>query len=248
MKLPKTLLSQTLARFDALIAEGRSIVDAGENIPPTYGTNVATGRNFLTSPGYKQIEAPKFVEWRTKSATLLDRVITRENIHRKAVEEMPDWQASPELLEGGISLLKAIKDDLQQGLLDSLSSQIEAEIASDYMAQAEQLLSEGQTGKCDHVPAAVLAGAVLEKALRTLADNHQPPVPTLNQNGDPKTLNPMIEELKKAGFFNEAKAKQLRGWAAIRNHAAHGEFDQFVKTDVAQMIQGISNFLADYLK
>ncbi len=42
--------------------------------------------------------------------------------------------------------------------------QFEAEIAADYMGQAEELLNEGSSGKYDHVPAAVLAGAVLEKS------------------------------------------------------------------------------------
>jgi uncharacterized protein YutE (UPF0331/DUF86 family) len=67
-------------------------------------------------------------------------------------------------------------------------------------------------------------------------------------NGDPKTLTPLIDDLKKTGVFNELKAKQLRAWADIRNNAAHGEFDQFKRADVDAMIQGINNFLADYLK
>ncbi len=58
----------------------------------------------------------------------------------------------------------------------------------------------------------------------------------------------LIDDLKKAGAFNEIKAKQLRGWADIRNHAAHGEFDQFSSTDVRQMIDGMTTFLADFLK
>ena len=113
------------------------------------------------------------------------------------------------------------------------------------MEQAEGLLKEGQSGKYDHVPAAVLAGAVLEKSLRSLCDKQVPPVPTLNSKGEQKTLNPLIDDLKKSGLFNESKAKQLRAWAAIRNHAAHGEFDQFNRTDVEQLLQGVNNFLAD---
>ena len=116
------------------------------------------------------------------------------------------------------------------------------------MGQAEQLLEEGQSGKFDHVPAAVLSGAVLEKALKTLCDLQQPAIPVLKSDGEPKKMNLLIDDLKKAGLFNEAKAKQLRAWTAIRNHAAHGEFDQFNRKDVEQMIAGVNNFLADYLK
>ncbi len=122
--------------------------------------------------------------------------------------------------------------------------QVEAEIAADYMGQAEQLLAEGQSGKYDHVPAAVLSGAVLEKALRTLCGKQVPPIATVNSKGEPLTLNPLIEALKKAGVFNELKAKQLRAWADIRNKAAHGEFDQFSRHDVEAMIRGIEDFLA----
>jgi hypothetical protein len=125
---------------------------------------------------------------------------------------------------------------------------VEAEVAADYMGQAEGLLREGQPGQFDHVPAAVLAGAVLEKALRTLCNEQHPPVSIVNAKGEPRTLNSLIDELKKAEVFNELKAKQLRSWADIRNAAAHGHFIDFGKVDVAQMISGINNFLADYLK
>lgn len=125
-----------------------------------------------------------------------------------------------------------------------LPNQIEAEIAVDYMAQAENLLEEGQRGKFDHVPAAVLAGAVLEKALRTLATRQGPQVPTTGQKGRPVRLNALIDSHRKTGTYNEATAKQLRAWADIRNHAAHGEFEQFSRSDVELMIKGINAFLA----
>jgi hypothetical protein len=151
-------------------------------------------------------------------------------------------------MQRALGILEALRDDLEKGFLDNFVLKMEAELAADYMGQAEGLLKEGQSGKFDHVPAAVLSGAVLEKALRTLCERQQPPIPTTNANGDHKTLNPLIDDLKKAGVFNELKAKQLRAWADIRNKAAHGEFAQFAKTDVEQMLNGVANFLADYLQ
>jgi hypothetical protein len=113
--------------------------------------------------------------------------------------------------------------------------------------QAEQLLNEGHPGKFDHVPAAVLSGAVLEKGLRTLCGKQQPPVAILDSKDNPKTLNRLVDDLKKAAAFSELKATQLRSWAAIRNKAAHGEFDASTRSDVELMVPGIQNFLADYL-
>ena len=154
---------------------------------------------YETRPAYKQLDSARFVEWRTKVATLLAWVVPKGHVHRSAVEKLPDLHADARILEEAISLLRGVKDDLEHGFLDDLASEIEAGVAGDYMDQAENLLAEGKSGRFDHVPAAVLAGAVLEKALRTLCSQQQPPVPILDTNGKRKTLNPLVDDLKKAG-------------------------------------------------
>lgn len=146
-----------------------------------------------------------------------------------------------------VGLLKAIRNDFEHGFLDDLSEQIEAEIASDYMGQAEQLLAEGQSGKFDHVPAAVLTGAVLENALRKLCQRQSPSILTHKPNGQPLTLGPLIEALKKANAIKQTEAAQLMSWAQIRNKAAHGEFDQFHRGQVESMVRGVEDFLARHL-
>jgi hypothetical protein len=169
-------------------------------------------------------------------------------VHRAAAEGLAKLPVSRESLLEAVSMFRGIKDDLDKGFLDDLATSIEAEVAVDYMGQAEQLLAEGHRGKFDHVPAAVLAGAVLEKALHTLCGQQQPPVPLKGPKGEFKSLAPLVDALKRAGAFNEAKAKQLRAWADLRNLAAHGEFHQFKRGDVENMIAGINGFLADNLK
>lgn len=132
-------------------------------------------------------------------------------------------------------------------MLEDLTEMIEANVAADYLGQAEQLLAEGQPGKFDHVPAAVLAGAILEDALRRLCQRQTPPIPTTKSDGSPKTLDPLIADLQKANVYNKMKGDQLRSWAKIRNYAAHGEFNQFTRQDVEQMLTGVKDFLANYL-
>ena len=116
------------------------------------------------------------------------------------------------------------------------------------MNMAEQLLEEGIPNKFDHVPAVVLAGAILEKSLRDLCHKSNPPIPTIKNENEPYRLNYLIDALKKEGIFNELIAKQLRAWADIRNNAAHGDFEKFKKDDVDLMIKGINSFLANYVK
>lgn len=246
MTLPTNVLAKYLARFDELIAEGKGVHDDMRSSKYELGNVIRRGSPAVIET--HDIDWPRFAEWRTKCKSLLLIVIPRDSAHRLRAEDFDSLSNKKDRLEFGIAFMKGIKDDLEQGFLDSLELKIEAELASDYMGQAEQLLQEGQTGKFDHVPAAVLAGAVLEKSLRAMCDRQVPPVSTTGSKGRSLMLNGLIDGLKKAGQFNEMAAKQLRAWADIRNQAAHGEFDQFKRSDVEVMLKGVTAFLAEHMR
>jgi len=245
MTLPPNLHKKYLDRFDELIQEGESLYQGIKDIPSGFASLAGE----ITRPWTQQeTECHSKVEgWLINYQSLLDKILPLNSIHRQLFTEQKTYWSYVSQLEQCVSRLKGLKDDFAKGLFSDLSLQIEAEIAADYMGQAEQLLAKGQTGQYDHVPAAVLAGAVLEKGLRTLCTKQTPPLPLVDPKGNPLMMNRLIDELKKAGVFNELKAKQLRAWADIRNKAAHGEFSEFNRSDVETMISGINNFLADYL-
>jgi hypothetical protein len=243
MKLPPNLKQQYLSRLDVLIRRGEEV--------PVRSTQILASANLMT--GEKKyrpssdVDWPKFVEWRTACVTLLDQVVPRGSAHRPTVEGFTGLGNSPEKLQFGVAFLRAIREDVAADHLNDLASEIEAEISADYMGQAEQLLLEGASGRYDHVPAAVLAGAVLEKSLRTLCTQLSPPEPTRSTDGKPLRLNALIDTLKKRGAYNELTAKQLRAWAAIRNDAAHGNFGEFNRAQVEAMVTGVGVFLAQNL-
>lgn len=242
MSLPKQIKAQYLARFDELIKEGMAVVNSIQVHPPgNYGNVVMMSTTYTWD--HQRVE-----RWKTNCLTLFEPLVTPGTGLARQIEIFRGTTGEKPRMKKALGILEALRDDLEKGFLDNFVLRVEAEIAADYMGQAEELLKEGQPGAFDHVPAAVLSGAVLEKALRTLCDRQQPQIPTTNANGDHKTLNPLIDDLKKAGVFNELKAKQLRAWADIRNKAARGEFNQFTRSDVEQMLTGIGNFLADYLQ
>jgi len=250
--LPPKLTKKILDRFDELIVEGEAIQKAIKKIP---GKPIRSfiGRGYLdgevrNSPDTYKVDWEDFVKWRTSVKTLLAKIIKPEHTHSKTVESFSELPNKKGGLEYGISILRSLREDFAKGFLVDLKILVEAEIASDYMGQATSLITEGQSGKFDHVPAAVLAGAVLEKSLRTLCVEQTAPIPVAKENGAPKALNILIDDLKKAAVYNETKAKQLRHWAAIRNNAAHGEFDKFDVEQVKQMVEGIKLFLEAYLK
>jgi hypothetical protein len=242
--IPPKTKQKYFERLRELISKGENIEIRTKTIPGE--ENWATGR-ISRSRQVVQIDWPSFVEWRTNCITLLDNIIPSNSIHRATVDGFNSLKNDKGQLQFGVSFLKSIQDDFKNGYLDSLSLEIEAELSGDYMGQAESLLNEGTTGRNDHVPAAVLAGAVLEKSLKTICAQISPPEPTVNEKGNPLMMDALISCLKKRGVFNEIVAKQLRTWAGIRNSAAHGEFENFNRVQVESMLVGIESFLAQYL-
>jgi hypothetical protein len=239
MSLPPKLRATILSRFDQLLDDGKKLVDSIEVIPPH-----SSGSVYITYTTYNW-DPQQLSRWKTNCVTLLTPFAARGEKINEQIDVFTSTGGKKGEVQYCLGILEALRDDFDKGFLDDFAAKIEAELAADYMGQAESLLAEGQSGKFDHVPAAVLAGAVLERGLRTLCEQNK--VPTTTAKGESKTLNPMIDQLRKAGVYNELKAKQLRSWADIRNKAAHGEFDEFNRKDVEQMIQGMTNSLADYI-
>lgn len=87
------------------------------------------------------------------------------------------------------------------------------------------------------VPAAVIAGTVLETTLRKLCKRHPNLTPSDN-------INNMNDELAREAVYNSLQKKQVTAWAGIRNSAAHGRPEEFQPGDVDRMITGIRDFIA----
>jgi hypothetical protein len=199
--------------------------------------------------GYNILEVQQFYSVRTRLLSVLT-LLSSPNLDKLADEVrsigaigfiMPFDAAKV------LGIIRSVQSDYSNGMLTSISKLIEANIAGDYLGQAEQLLTEGKSGNYDHVPAAVLTGAILEDSLRRLCSRQNPTIPINKADGEPKKMAILIEELKKANVYNEIIAKELRLWTGIRNSAAHGKFDEFTREQVEQMLKGVQRFLADYM-
>ena len=222
MSLPNRIDKGILERFDSLIKDGEALVNNSAN----------SGTSYISF---------------STSAKSLFRFVLEELRYKEIQQEIqmlemrsPGRGAPSSVLE----ILRGLKADYESGVLDDLSQMIEATVSYDFMGQAEQLL-DGEKPDYDHIPAAVLAGAVLENGLRRLCQRQSPPIETKWNDGKHKRLNKLIDELQ-GKAFNPAKADQLRSWAKTRNSAGHGEFDDFTRADVEDMIPGIKRFLAEY--
>jgi hypothetical protein len=112
-----------------------------------------------------------------------------------------------------------------------------ADESSDYLEMADHLEDKGY-----HLPAVMVAGAVLEDFLRRLHLTRIGPWP--EDSGS--NLNLLNEALRKAGVYELPVSRQVQAWADIRNLADHGHFDRVELTSVRPMIEGIANFIGQH--
>lgn len=105
-------------------------------------------------------------------------------------------------------------------------------------------MAEGLSGQNYKDPAAVIAGTSLEVHLKSLATKHDLSVKL--PSGAPKKTGALNDELKAAGVYNGLEHKQVTAWLAIRNLAAHGDYDDYDAADVKALIIGVRDFAAKY--
>jgi hypothetical protein len=133
-----------------------------------------------------------------------------------------------------MAVFSAAREDFDGGYLTSIRSLVQAELFDSELDQSKELLKSGYK-----VPAAVIAGTVLETALRELCDR--------NNNIPHGKLDKMNADLARAGVYNANQLKRITAIAGIRNSAAHGKPDQFTDDDVEGMIEDVERFLATHL-
>jgi hypothetical protein len=175
--------------------------------------------------------------WVTKAENMLLQLLGSDHIY---YQRFHGW-AQPVTgqvrmgLAAALQHLNALRDDLGKGRLTSLRSLVTAEVFSDFLDMAAHLLDHGYKD-----PAASLVGAVLERGLRDIAGANGLSVGT----GD--NLTSLSNRLAERAVFNRLTQKSVNVWIALRNHADHGEFDEYTLDDVRNMQQGVNTFLSQY--
>lgn len=241
MSLPDRLKTEYVARLDELIVSGEAM--SMRQHSRVTSANMLTGETRYRH--YDLAAWPQFIEWRTSCIAVLDHLVPQSSLLRKTVDALHTLNNEPSKVEFATAFLKSVRTELIAGSLGSLAHQIEAEVLADYLGQAEALIAGAESG-AEHVAAAVVAGAALERCLRTICGSLTPAEPTVSESGAPLGMTAVIDALKRRQVYNELQAKELRAWAAIRNAAAHGEFSAFTREQVGSMVPGIARFLREH--
>lgn len=182
-------------------------------------------------PFYK-VQSGQYKEWATGVMNLLQRTFGETSVHYKNFSTHYDsfdgWLSN---YEDSFGIFAAAQEDYEGGYLFNIRTLAKAEVLSDALTQAKELLAAGFKD-----PACILARVALESALKDLAGKFSLPEGKLER---------MNADLSKAGAYNMAKQKQITAWAEIGNKAAHGEWATYTAQDASAMVSGVETLVAD---
>lgn len=129
---------------------------------------------------------------------------------------------------------------MEHGLLEgvSIERQAQIDVVSDFLEQAQNLLNAD-----DVHPAAptMIIGAALEEFLRNLVEEAD-----LNIQGKP-SIDSYAKALRGEELITKQDMKDITSWAGLRNHAAHGEWDEVSdKRRIKGMLESVNLFMRKY--
>lgn len=243
-------MNQIQKRFDNLLATANEIDGSKE----TKQVQVLDGIQVINRQPPRRhaetrttIDFELFFRWRTSVESLLFQVFGATHPTYQRFSADARKQNSINMHSDFLyfrSLFLSAKDDVEGGYLFNLRHLVHAEVFANELEQAEYFLSEEYK-----VPAAVVAGTVMESTLRELCSSHFVVILDNNKQDVTRTakLDRMNSELTKANVYNSTRQKQITAWAAIRNNAAHGKPNDFDDTQVRDMISGITDFVANVM-
>jgi len=183
------------------------------------------------------------VEWNDVRASSLSLLATTFGTSHTYYIEFQKHAENSYQYHGKYSLgiLKAARDEIKGGWLETTKGLISAEVFSDFLGMAKHLLEEQYKD-----PTAVMIGSVLEEHLRQLCPSVGVSITLVDAKGNtrPKKADTLNADLAKAGKYNAIDQKQVTAWLGIRNDAAHGNYGAYTKTQVENMLSGVQNFIA----
>ena len=191
---------------------------------------------------FGELSVVQVQQFTTRSIAAIDQIAGRHSVHWDHVLEILDQSRGTEeyRLERLIGIVGALSIDVEGGFLQRNSALIRGEIFSDFLEMATHLVDSNYKDA-----AAVIAGSALEAHIKQLCQNREISLER-ERNGQTRTVNAdtLNAELVKSGAYTNLDQKNVTAWLGLRNDAAHGDYDEYSKQQVALMIDSIRDFIA----
>lgn len=177
--------------------------------------------------------------FRTACLSLLNNLVGKNNAYYTEVINL-EKSNSISVFESIVHILRELRHEVEMGWLARTKQLLAAEIFSDFMEMAFELMKGGYKDA-----SAVMIGSVLERHLRDLCEETGIET-TVMKDGvpRPKKADRLNSELAKHEIYDKLEQKQITAWLDLRNKAAHGEYSEYSKEQVNLMYQGVLDFIA----
>lgn len=216
-------------RFSELLSEGKSIIQ-----------NQKSTKDYGLEYWVKDKNIPTAQTWVSSTVNLIkhigksNRYFNEECDRILADETLPNGMPF-RVVQKLYGVLESTYTEWQHGLLGSIEYIVAAETFDDFLDHASRYHKANKATE-----ASILASAVLEDTMKKIAIKH-------GIDTNDKTLDPLIDDMVKAGVIPSVKAKRLKSHAGIRNHAMHAEWDKIDIKDVGVMISDTRELIENYL-
>lgn len=191
----------------------------------------------------EQLSERDAIRIRTRTISVVKKIVGQDSPYLKEILWIED-NVGHEVYkaERMTAVLQGLRDELNDGLLDTLPELIRGELFDDFLQMAEHLHNEGYKDA-----AAVIAGSSLEAHLKQLAAKNDIEV-QISEEGKqprPKRAEQINQDLYKvANAYSLLDSKQITAWLDLRNSSAHGNYMNYSENQVGQFIEWLKDFIA----
>jgi hypothetical protein len=197
-------------------------------------------RRFDLRSGIDNRYIPEVQTWLTSSSHLIKMVVRKDSQYKEEVERLMNHEYMKSGIPGFIvskmhGVLKSAHKEWEGGMLREIEYIIAAENFDNFLDHAS-FYHKGDK----KIESSILASAVLEDTMKKIGTKNGVPTKGLS-------LDQITDELVKADLLTQVKAKRVKAYAGVRNHALHAEWDDFDIKDVGEMIKGIRELIEDNL-
>jgi len=176
------------------------------------------------------------------SRAAIDRIAGAHSAYSRQAQEIIDLRNTHDGRRVGMmaGVVEALQNDVKAGHLEAVAELIHGELFADFLEMATHLLDEGYKDA-----AAVIAGGTLEAHLRLLCQKHKLPVEAQAASGlKPKKADQLNADLASAAVYSKLDQKSVTAWLDLRNKAAHANYSEYSRDQVALFVSGVRDFIS----
>ncbi|EJG1014407.1 hypothetical protein OMR72_004731 [Vibrio parahaemolyticus] len=231
----KELNSQrVLDRLNKIIADGNHLLTTVE---PRYTHTTPTKRS---KPDGEYVDGYLHLKFTISALHFIESTLSKDAIFYRRFHSIVGG-ITDDAVRRQIIILESLYEVLEDSWYWSAQGLANAGVFSNMLEEADHLLEKGFK-----LPAAVLAGCVLETHLKSLSKRNDIDTFTEKANGKKvtKKASALNQELCTEGVYSMNESKEVTNYLGIRNSAAHGNEDEFDSEQVTLLVRGVSSFIS----